>query len=382
MRSQLVARHGQNIFDADRDQNAVDRLPRPAFLQEVEKGKPALFVGLGVGVLRGIAAGGVDQHRLLGEPPVAIARSADPRNRRRRRAPRQRKLQSGIDQRRGLAGPGRTDNDVPGQIVEISRLAAARRLQGRQRVLHTLLENRLVVDGLLLAADAFGNLLGGVSAVKEIEPAKTRSAGYHKQNDDVADNGVIERVPVAKGDERPRQINNGDHRAEPETEQNRARNLLPKHLAGACYSLRSMKISTRRFLARPSGVVLGAIGSSGPLPAISTRDGSARPVLSTAATALARSTDNSKLEGNLTLFIGELSVCPTILMRPGSLSSVAATRAATGLKASSTVACAEANRTRSQTRITIKLGVWSAVMAHAVFSSANALRIRCNWVMR
>ena len=31
----------------------------------------------GVGILRGVAAGGVDQHRIFGEPPVAIARAAD-----------------------------------------------------------------------------------------------------------------------------------------------------------------------------------------------------------------------------------------------------------------------------------------------------------------
>ena len=44
-----------------------------------------------------------------------------------------------------------------------------------------------------------------------------------------------------------------------------------------------------------------AIGASGPLPSISTRPGSARPGLSTAATAFARSTDSSKLDGKRTV---------------------------------------------------------------------------------
>ena len=89
-------------------------------LQEVEEGEPALAVALGVGILRRVAAGRVDQHGLLGEPPVAIARAADALDDGLRlAAARERELQAGIDQRRGLAGARRPDDDVPGQVVEV-----------------------------------------------------------------------------------------------------------------------------------------------------------------------------------------------------------------------------------------------------------------------
>jgi hypothetical protein len=41
--------------------------------------KPSHAAGIGraVGLLHRVAAGGVDQHRLVGEPPVAVAGAAD-----------------------------------------------------------------------------------------------------------------------------------------------------------------------------------------------------------------------------------------------------------------------------------------------------------------
>ena len=46
-------------------------------LQQVEEARPARLVGGTVAVLGGLAAGGVEQHRLVGEEPVAVARAAD-----------------------------------------------------------------------------------------------------------------------------------------------------------------------------------------------------------------------------------------------------------------------------------------------------------------
>ena len=129
-RTPLIGWRGRLFFSRSRNENQLS------------------LSDLGVGILRRVAAGGVDQHRLFGEPPVAVARAADARDRRGRRAARQRKFQAGIDQRRGLAGAGRADDDVPRQIVEIAGLAAARGLQRRERILHPLLEHRLVVDCL------------------------------------------------------------------------------------------------------------------------------------------------------------------------------------------------------------------------------------------
>src|SRR5262249_61087023 len=54
-------------------------------------------------------------------------------------------------------------------------------------------------------------------------------------------------------------------------------------------SVRGMRISTRRFLARPSGGLLSAIGAVSPLPSVWRRSGFARSGLNKAATLLARS---------------------------------------------------------------------------------------------
>ena len=75
VRRHLLRRQVENVGDADRDDHAVDRLARAVLAQHVEKGEPAAAIGLGVRILRRVAAGGVDQHRFVGEPPVAIARA-------------------------------------------------------------------------------------------------------------------------------------------------------------------------------------------------------------------------------------------------------------------------------------------------------------------
>src|SRR5262249_24605557 len=62
----------------DRNDNAVEWLASAGVLEQVEKRRPASTIDPRVRVLRRIAAGGVDQHRILGEPPVAKARPTDP----------------------------------------------------------------------------------------------------------------------------------------------------------------------------------------------------------------------------------------------------------------------------------------------------------------
>src|SRR5262249_56513216 len=56
-------------------------------------------------------------------------------------------------------------------------------------------------------------------------------------------------------------------------------------------SVRGMRISPRRFLAFPSGVLLLAIGAVSPLPSVWRRSGLAKRGLNKAATLFARSTD-------------------------------------------------------------------------------------------
>ena len=51
----------REIGDGDGDEDAVDRLARTVAAQQVEEAEPASLVRLGVGILRRVAAGGVDQ---------------------------------------------------------------------------------------------------------------------------------------------------------------------------------------------------------------------------------------------------------------------------------------------------------------------------------
>ncbi len=103
MRLRLHRLQAQDVLDADADQHAVDRLPGPVALEHLEERGPASTVGLGVGILRRIAARGVDQHRFLGEQPVAIARAADCLDLGGLGALGEREVQAGIDECRRLA---------------------------------------------------------------------------------------------------------------------------------------------------------------------------------------------------------------------------------------------------------------------------------------
>src|SRR5207237_10855321 len=62
-----------------------------------------------------VAPGRVEEHRLVGEPPVAVAGAADTADRLATEPIREREAQARIDQRGRLAGPGRADEDVPRQ---------------------------------------------------------------------------------------------------------------------------------------------------------------------------------------------------------------------------------------------------------------------------
>src|SRR6202040_3954804 len=96
MRQALAARQPDDIGDADGDKRAVDRLARAEFLEQAEETLPSRLVGRGVAVLCRVAAGGIEQHRLVGEPPVAVARAADALDRILAVFRRERKVESGI----------------------------------------------------------------------------------------------------------------------------------------------------------------------------------------------------------------------------------------------------------------------------------------------
>ena len=131
----------QDVLEADGHDDPVHRLARAVLLEHVEKRHPALAVGLGVAVMRGVASGGVDQHRLLGEPPVAVAGAAAARHR--AAGLGQRKLDARIQKRRCLARAGRADDDIPWQFVEIGR-GSGGATQNRQGLLQLLAQHLAV----------------------------------------------------------------------------------------------------------------------------------------------------------------------------------------------------------------------------------------------
>ena len=71
----------RQIGQADRDDRTVDRLPFAVLFQQAKEAEPSGVIGLGVAVLRGVATSGVDQHGVIGEPPIAISGTANAANR-------------------------------------------------------------------------------------------------------------------------------------------------------------------------------------------------------------------------------------------------------------------------------------------------------------
>ena len=74
-------------------------------------------------VLCGVAPGRVDQHGVLGEPPVAQPRASHAGDGALAHLLRQRKAQAGIQQRRRLAGAGRADDGVPRLFIQVAATA-------------------------------------------------------------------------------------------------------------------------------------------------------------------------------------------------------------------------------------------------------------------
>src|SRR6185312_16201591 len=103
MRLALRLLHGGEIVEADGDERAVDRLARPRALQQLQEAGPGSGIDGLMAVLGRVAAGGVDQHRFVGKPPVAIARAADAADGILAEFVGQREAQAGIDERRRLA---------------------------------------------------------------------------------------------------------------------------------------------------------------------------------------------------------------------------------------------------------------------------------------
>ena len=109
----------RQIRQADRDNRSIDGLAFAVFLEQPQKAEPCGIVCLSITFLRGIAPGGIDQHRIIRKPPIAIARAAHTGGRLRLAILCQWELQTAVHNRRGLARTGRANNDVPRQLIKM-----------------------------------------------------------------------------------------------------------------------------------------------------------------------------------------------------------------------------------------------------------------------
>jgi hypothetical protein len=165
----------------------------------------------------GVAAGGVDEDRFVGEPPVAVARAADAADGVLAELVGEREAEAGVDERRRFPRTRRPDEDVPGQLVEIlavRALAELGALEQRQRIFEPLLEDadlfllrgrqvrRLGIDGGGLA-DAVHQLIVGLLRAEQGHDVPDAPDDENDQNDDQPDDLAVERPHVADGDERP-----------------------------------------------------------------------------------------------------------------------------------------------------------------------------------
>ena len=90
---EVIEVRAQQFVDADRHQDAVDRLQRSLFAQQAEEMFPGPRVRRRIGILGGVAPGGVDQRGLVGEPEVEVTRAADALQ----RAVGEREAQAGVE---------------------------------------------------------------------------------------------------------------------------------------------------------------------------------------------------------------------------------------------------------------------------------------------
>ena len=101
----LIVGRVEQLAHAHRDDHAVQRLLGAVLEQRLEERHPlVVIVRLG-----GVAARGVEEDGLVGEPPVAVARAAHAAHAAALRI-EVRELEAGVAQRGGLAGAGRADH--------------------------------------------------------------------------------------------------------------------------------------------------------------------------------------------------------------------------------------------------------------------------------
>src|SRR5690606_19118068 len=376
VRAPLGLRLRHQVRDRDRDERAVDRPALAVLFQQAEKAEPRGLIDVRVAVLRRVAAGRVDQDRIVREPPVAVARAADAADRIRPEALAQREAQTRAHERRGFAGARRADDDVPRQVVQVQPpLAAARLLEHAERVLEAAAHRRELLGGRVRRRRRRRRLedLRDHPALRLRRalhpPQMTNEPRDDDQQDEQALRGRrLERAPVAEREQRPEQHHDGREADEaqdayqPDVRQQLQHGVIPaprsssgppcptdtrvRSGAPCPHSLAapgSSAISTRRFSARFAAVSFGTSGSVSARASESSRDG-ATTRARISRTASARRCDRCQFDGKRSVRIGTSSVCPVTSTWPGSRASARPTASINGTCAALTSPLPEANR--------------------------------------
>ena len=236
------------LIKPDGNDHTVERLQRPGFLECTQELAPTLRIFAGAAVLAGIAAGGIDQHGFIGEPPIAVARAAHPGG----GFIGEQSQPAFLDQRR-LAGTWRPDDDIPrlGIKTAPTPFTAALPLHLIQRGPH------LGGHGFAFKIGRFGNRLGqcGISLALPPRPPTGRRAKAHphQRNQPPAQRQERGHEQPAHEEDDERRQQGGANRQHPPIAQKLADR---RH-----HSLRGSTSSTRRFCAFACGLSARSTGS-------------------------------------------------------------------------------------------------------------------------
>src|SRR6185503_19531382 len=252
-------------------------------------------IGLLVAPLRGVASGGIEQHRRVGEPPVAVARDAHAGERLLAAARiAKREAQPRIEQRSRLARPRRADEHVPRQLRHGAPLALgaaeARLAQHDERFLEALAKQLDLARGALRrvgaerAADqAVEQALVLACRLARAPELPGEPGGAHHHDRDNAGRRALEGAPASQAHHvarKPQRDREREPRARADREPSRQQALHDPLLS---------TIATRRFLARLAGVSLAATGSESASPSARSRAGFLSSAAISATTERARS---------------------------------------------------------------------------------------------
>ena len=278
-----------------------------------------------VRILRRVAAGGVEQDRLVREPPVAVARAADAAQRFLAELLRQREVEAGVDDRRGLARARRPDDDVPRQLVEILRARACDFLSAS-----TASSNRLRSCAASPRTDARGPIRR-LALAHRFEACACCASQLFSSNDERPDHDrrrnrddarqhEFQRPVIREREVRAREPDQQREQQQPSSDQERPllRNAsMVSSLPVDDFDATVARAILRRVLRRVARL-RGAHAAR-----LRCAPNSRGPFGSASTTLRARARDNSKLSLNWNERIGWLSVCPTTMTRPGTVDSAA-----------------------------------------------------------